>query len=127
MSRMCRIIASALLTAISVMAHADPPQLLQVVREPINAGGDVAWSLWVTKFAPEGRVADYMSVHTFFTGVRGVLAPLLAFHLVSTLGMEMLGWSSVVLIVLASLLLVPEFKFGRRARPAAALTEEVSE
>ena len=23
-----------------------------------NAGGDVAWSLWVTKFAPPGRVAD---------------------------------------------------------------------
>ncbi|NDF01570.1 MAG: hypothetical protein EB034_25395, partial [Verrucomicrobia bacterium] len=39
-----------------------------------NAGGDVAWSLWVTKFAPPERVADYMSVHTFFTGVRGVAA-----------------------------------------------------
>ena len=23
-----------------------------------NAGGDVAWSLWVTKFAPAARVAD---------------------------------------------------------------------
>src|SRR5262245_41604305 len=45
-----------------------------------NAGGDVAWSLWVTKFAPPARVADYMSVHTFLTGVRGVVAPLCAFH-----------------------------------------------
>ena len=45
-----------------------------------NAGGDVAWSLWVTKFAPPGRVADYMSVHTFLTGVRGVAAPLFAFY-----------------------------------------------
>lgn len=52
-----------------------------------NAGGDVAWSLWVTKFAPPERVADYMSVHTFFTGVRGVAAPLIAFHLVGTMGM----------------------------------------
>src|SRR5213078_1506595 len=50
-----------------------------------NAGGDVAWSLWVTKFAPPGRVADYMSVHTFFTGVRGVLAPLAAFTMVQQL------------------------------------------
>jgi len=44
-----------------------------------NAGADVAWSLWVTKFAPPERVADYMSVHTFFTGVRGLIAPLAAF------------------------------------------------
>src|SRR5207249_494822 len=49
-----------------------------------NAGGDVAWSLWVTKFAPPEHVADYMSVHTFFTGLRGMLAPLVAFHLVQT-------------------------------------------
>src|SRR6185369_2434387 len=48
-----------------------------------NAGGDVAWSLWVTKFAPAGRVADYMSVHTFLTGVRGVAAPMFAFWLVT--------------------------------------------
>jgi len=40
---MCRIIASALLTAISVMAHANPPQLLQIVREPINAGSETAY------------------------------------------------------------------------------------
>jgi hypothetical protein len=40
---MCRIIASALLTAISAMAQAEPPQLLQVVREPINAGGETAY------------------------------------------------------------------------------------
>ena len=92
-----------------------------------NAGGDVAWGLWVTKFAPPERVADYMSVHTFFTGVRGVLAPLLAFHLVSGLPMKTLGWVSVALIVLASLLLLPEVKFGRRARPATALIEDVSE
>ena len=35
-------------------------------------GGDVAWSLWVTKFAPPERVADYMSIHTFLTGARGI-------------------------------------------------------
>ena len=43
------------------------------------AGGDVAWSLWVTKIAPPGRVADYMSVHTFFTGIRALVAPIVGF------------------------------------------------
>jgi MFS family permease len=92
-----------------------------------NAGGDVAWSLWVTKFSPPDRVADYMSVHTFFTGLRGVMAPLVAFHLVRSLAVATLGWISAGLIVLASLLLLPEVRFGRQVRPGHALMEEVSE
>jgi MFS family permease len=92
-----------------------------------NAGGDVAWSLWVTKFAPPGRVADYMSVHTFFTGVRGVLAPAVAFYVIQRFTPGALGIASALLILAASLLLLPEIKFGRRARKAAPAVEEVSE
>ena len=40
---MCRIITVALLATISVIAQADPPQLLQIVREPINAGDEAAY------------------------------------------------------------------------------------
>jgi len=92
-----------------------------------NAGGDVAWSLWVTKFAPPGRVADYMSVHTFLTGVRGVLAPVFAFYFASQLSLEVLAMISSGLILLATALLIPEIKLGRKASPAVALVEEVSE
>jgi MFS family permease len=92
-----------------------------------NAGGDVAWSLWVTKFAPPARVADYMSVHTFFTGVRGVLAPLVAFHMASRFTVGQMGWCCASLISVASLMLVPEIRWARTARPGAALVEEVSE
>lgn len=92
-----------------------------------NAGGDVAWSLWVTKFAPPPRVADYMSVHTFLTGVRGVLAPLCAFSLVAHLAPWKLAVFSAALIVAASLLLLPEVKWGRPGRASAALVEEISD
>lgn len=92
-----------------------------------NAGGDVAWSLWVTKFAPADRVADYMSVHTCFTGVRGIIAPLVAFQLVSGMSLQTLGWISSGLILAATLLLLPEVKLGRSAPRTAALVEEVSE
>jgi len=92
-----------------------------------NAGGDVAWSLWVTKFAPPRRVADYMSVHTFFTGVRGVLAPAVGFYTIQKFSVGVMAAVSAALILAASLLLLPEIKFGRRARPAAALVEEISE
>ncbi|MBI2946567.1 MAG: hypothetical protein HYY23_02910 [Verrucomicrobia bacterium] len=92
-----------------------------------NAGGDVAWSLWVTKFAPPEHVADYMSVHTCLTGVRGLLAPLVAFHLVREVSMEMLGGIAAGMIGLSCLLLVPEIKLGGSGRPAKALVEEVSD
>jgi MFS family permease len=92
-----------------------------------NAGADVAWTLWVTKFAPPQRVADYMSVHTFFTGMRGLAAPLTAFYLVSRLQPQLLGWISIGLIVIACSFLVPEIKFGKGARRAVPLTEEVPE
>jgi MFS family permease len=92
-----------------------------------NAGGDVAWSLWVTKFAPPERVADYMSVHTFLTGVRGVLAPLAGFYCLNHLPLTALAWASAGLILAGTLLLVPEIKFGKRARPTSALVEEVSD
>jgi MFS family permease len=91
------------------------------------AGGDVAWSLWVTKLAPPDRVAEYMAVHTFLTGVRGVLAPLLAFYLIAIVPFHWIAISSGVLIAISCLLLVPEAKIARRRRPATPLVEEVSE
>ena len=91
------------------------------------AGGDVAWSLWVTKLAPPDRVAEYMSVHTFFTGVRGVVAPLVAFQLAKGHSIAVMGLVCAGLIVGASLLLLPETRLGRRRRPAMPLLEEISE
>jgi hypothetical protein len=77
------------------------------------SGGDLAWSLWVTKFAPAARVADYMSVHTFLTGVRGVVAPMVAYQLLNSMSLGVLSWISAVLIVLATLMLIPEIRYGR--------------
>jgi hypothetical protein len=80
-----------------------------------NAGGDVAWGLWVTKFAPPARVADYMAVHTGLTGIRGVLAPLVAFQVVQHFSPAAMGWIAGALIAAASLILLPEIRaWGRR-------------
>ncbi len=78
-----------------------------------GAGGDVAWSLWVTKMAPPDRVADYMAVHTFFTGLRGVVAPTLAFYAAERFSIEAIGWGCALLIVLANLVLWPEIRARR--------------
>lgn len=92
-----------------------------------HAGGDVAWSLWVTKFAPPERVADYMSTHTFFTGIRGAIGPLVGFQLVAIMPLSTLSLISIGMITISVTLLVKEIPAGRRARDEAALVEEVSE
>jgi hypothetical protein len=101
--------------------------LAAVVYGVSSAGGDVVWSLWVIKFAPPGRVAEYMAVHTFFTGVRGVAAPFAAYYGMNALSLPALAWISVAMIGASALLLWPERKSDRRQRKAAPLVEEVSD
>ena len=80
-----------------------------------SAGGDLMWSLWVTKFAPPGRVADYMGLHTFFTGVRAVSAPLLGFLIISRVALTSVAWIAAALIVISSMVLLPEARLERRS------------
>ena len=72
------------------------------------AGADVAWSLWVTKVAPPGLASEYMTVHTFLTGVRGVIAPFAAFYMAAHFGIAVTAFAMAALIVVASLVLVRE-------------------
>ena len=73
-----------------------------------RAGGNVIWSLWVTKFAPEDHVGEYMSVHSSLTGVRGVLAPIIAFSVAGTMGPGTVAIAGGLLVVVSSLMLLPE-------------------
>jgi hypothetical protein len=83
-----------------------------------RAGGSIAWSLWVTKFAEGDHVAEYMSVHTFLCGLRGVLAPFVAFPLAREIGPELVGLIGATLIAVASLLIWPSVRLGRSGRDA---------
>jgi predicted MFS family arabinose efflux permease len=83
-----------------------------------SAGGDLMWSLWVTKFAPPDRTADYMGLHTFFTGVRAFLAPLLGFAVVGHLSLAWIAMVSAALMIGSAVVLVPEMRLERRARAA---------
>ena len=76
-------------------------------------GGTVAWGLWVTKYAPPGKVGAYMSVHVFLTGVRGTLGPLIGFWTVQKIGAPAIGLVSFAMMITATLMLIPEIKHGR--------------
>lgn len=82
------------------------------------SGGNVAWSLWVTKIAKPALVAEYMGVHTFLTGVRGLIAPFLAFWLIESVEIPSLAWWSLGLMAVASIMLAPEARTLRRRRAA---------
>jgi MFS family permease len=78
-----------------------------------NAGADLAWSLWVTKVAPPELTAEYMTVHTFLTGIRGIIAPFAAFYMAAAFGIGVTAVCMAALILAASLVLVRE-----RQRPS---------
>ena len=78
------------------------------------AGGSIAWTLWVTKYAPPGKVSAYMSVHVCFTGIRGTIGPMIGYWTAAQVGAAMTGWISCGLMVLATAMLLPEIKHGRR-------------
>lgn len=91
------------------------------------AGGNVAWSLWVTKVAPPERVADYMAVHTFMTGVRGLLAPMLSVWMAAFLPVPWIVALSSALILASLLMLGPELTTWRRRRAAQPVAEGIAE
>jgi MFS family permease len=67
-----------------------------------NAGGNVTWGLWVTKLAPKHAVAEYMSVHTFLTGLRGLVAPYIAFAAIGVMSFQVLSVICGLFIIAAS-------------------------
>ena len=67
------------------------------------SGGDVAWNLWTIRFAPKGLSSDYMSVHTSLTGLRGLIAPFLAFALAEKYSIYFVLYVSLALTSIASL------------------------
>jgi len=77
------------------------------------AGGNVNWSLWVTKFAPDGQCAAYMSVHGFLTGVRGVIAPFFGFYLLEVLTVRQTASFTAGLILFATALIWPISRMRR--------------
>ncbi len=90
-----------------------------------DAGGDLMWSLWVTKFAPAGRVADYMGLHTFFTGVRALFAPILAFIVVERFSLHVVAYIAAVLMIISAAVLVPEARAERTERRSTVSPPDV--
>lgn len=78
------------------------------------AGGNVNWSLWVTKFAPPGQESDYMTVHSFMTGVRGLVAPFIGFYMLNLISIQ--SWATIgsLLVALSIVLLFPISRLARR-------------
>ena len=76
-------------------------------------GGKIAWSLWVTKYATPYKTADYMAVHTFLTGARGLVGPQLSYAALAVMSVPQVGWIGTSLVLLSCVMLV--FVLPKRA------------
>ncbi len=66
------------------------------------AGVNLAWNLGSIFFAGSGEASAYQSVHVTLTGIRGILAPLLALVLYRSLGLVSVFIASAGFLVFAS-------------------------
>jgi len=77
------------------------------------AGTLLAWNLWVTKIAPPGKSQVYMSVHSLFSGLRGITGPLAGFLFINHFNIRGVGLLSFGLILASILLLLPHIRAGK--------------
>lgn len=76
-------------------------------------GAAIAWLLWVTKLAPAEKTADYMAVHTFLTGFRGLVGPQLAFLMLGRLSFVSLGRVGAGMVLVSIVMLLPAIRHFR--------------
>ncbi len=79
-----------------------------------RSGGEILWALWTMRFAESDRVTEYQSVHSFWTGVRGVLSPMVGFWVVENLGPGSVAWLSAALIAVSTIMIFPEIRAESR-------------
>lgn len=70
-------------------------------------GGGILWTLYVTKIAPPDKVATYMSVHGFTSGLRMAAAPLIGYTVMEFSHPAFAAWISLVLIGTSTLIFIP--------------------
>ncbi len=111
-----------LIFAASILTYFTPSIVGQAIGSALQGvamgGGHIAWSLWVTRYATEGRTADYMAVHTFLTGVRGIVAPFLAYAALSGLSLRAVVNVGTASVLLATALVVAILVYDRSMRSA---------
>ena len=90
---------------VSMLSFFQPGFAMQVVGSVCLGiafgGGAVIWSLWVTEIASPERTADYMSVHSSLTGIRGLLGPIIAYAAIDFVGLELMTHIAAGLIMVS--------------------------
>ncbi len=71
------------------------------------SGGRILWMLWVVQLAPPDQLSTYTGIHTFFTGVRGALAPFVAYLLVGQSDPKLVGWIAAAIITIGICIMLP--------------------
>lgn len=84
-----------------------PMAIAMAITGVAHGGGNIAWSLWVTKIAPPEKSASYMSVHTATTGIRGLLSPFLGFAAITLMGPSLTALLASVLAGISILINLP--------------------
>jgi hypothetical protein len=121
----------------AVWLKAEPLLYVGAVFQGIGfAGGALAWNLGHADFAPPDQTSQYMATHVTLTGIRGIIAPLIAVGLYTQLKIWFAGGpggaatadatqtaATLVLGLSSVLCIVGALGFGQLRRQMGALAE----
>ena len=62
-------------------------------------GGMLMWKLGVTKFAPKDQTGNFMAIHTYLTGIRGIIAPIIGYQIIAATTFAQAGYVAIALMV----------------------------
>lgn len=68
------------------------------------SGGMLIWNLWVTKIAPNEKVAAYMSAHSATSGLKGLIAPAVGYTVLSYRDPLTVGIIAAILMFISCLM-----------------------
>ncbi|MBN1648088.1 MAG: hypothetical protein JW874_08650, partial [Spirochaetales bacterium] len=89
---------------------------LSVIITYIGFGGTpLVWNLWVTKIVPADRVQECMALHSFFTGVRGILGPVIGFSALAVVPIRSIGMFTGIIFWASIFMMMPLLRKGKSA------------
>lgn len=76
-------------------------------------GGNLGWTIWVTKLAPSDKAPAYMNAHTSLTGIRGTAAPFIGYWALASMSPFVISIVTTGLMFLANVLFLLAWKSPR--------------
>jgi MFS family permease len=106
-----RLLCSLIIAAGTLMFFFSSKLYMLAVAQTVlcigMTGDSLLWGIYVTRIAPASKTHIYMSIHTFFAGVRGFIGPGLTFLLIQRFSLQQFALIAAAMVLFSALMVLP--------------------